>query len=129
SPARLLLVAVLRAAATTAAVLAGGCGGVFVPFLAIGDLSGRVFAVPFDRGGARAGAAGAAAGIAGGYRLPLTAIAMVLGVGGPEGAQLTCLSTVVVAALTGLATARVATGLSRALRGLGRGMARSVARD
>lgn len=123
SPARLLLVALLRAAATTSAVLAGGCGGVFVPFLAIGDLSGRVFAEPFGIPGDLAGAAGAAAGIAGGYRLPLTAIAMVLGVGGPEGAQLTCLSTVVVAALTGLVTARLATGFSRALRGIRRGLA------
>jgi H+/Cl- antiporter ClcA len=128
-PARLLLVALLRAAATTAAVLAGGCGGVFVPFLAIGDLSGRVFADPFGLPGDLAGAAGAAAGIAGGYRLPLTAISMVLGVGGPEGAQFTCLSTVVVAALTGLATARAVAGLSRALRGLGRRLARRRARD
>ncbi|MBM5818356.1 MAG: chloride channel core, partial [Cyanobacteria bacterium K_Offshore_surface_m2_239] len=123
SPARLLQVALLRAAATTAAVVAGGCGGVFVPFLAIGDLSGRVFAEPFGLPGDLAGAAGAAAGIAGGYRLPLTAIAMVLGVGGPEGAQLTCLSTVVVAALTGLVTARLATGFSRVLRGIRRGLA------
>ena len=93
--------ALLRAAITTADVAAGGCGGVFVPFLAIGDIAGRVFAPGFDVGNDLAGAAGAAAGIAGGYRLPLTATAMVLGVGGPHAAMLTCLATVVVAHVAG----------------------------
>ncbi|HIK54406.1 MAG TPA: chloride channel protein [Synechococcales cyanobacterium M55_K2018_004] len=116
TPYHLLAVALLRAAATTAAVIAGGCGGVFVPFLAIGDLSGRVFATAFGVPGDLAGAAGAAAGIAGGYRLPLTAVAMVLGVGGPQGAQLTCLATVLVAALAGLVTARLANQFSIFLR-------------
>jgi H+/Cl- antiporter ClcA len=51
-------------------------------------------------GGDLAGAAGAAAGIAGGYRLPFTAIAMVLGVGGPPTATLTCLGVVAVAYLS-----------------------------
>ena len=46
-----------------------------------------------------AGAAGAAGGIAGGYRLPFTAVAMVLGVGGPRAATLTCLGVVLVAYL------------------------------
>lgn len=118
TPYHLLAVALLRAAATTSAVLAGGCGGVFVPFLAIGDLSGRVFATTFGISGDLAGAAGAAAGIAGGYRLPLTAVAMVLGVGGPETAQITCLATVIVAALSGLVTARVANQLSSSLRAM-----------
>jgi H+/Cl- antiporter ClcA len=118
TPYHLLAVALLRAAATTAAVLAGGCGGVFVPFLAIGDLTGRVFATTFEISGDLAGAAGAAAGIAGGYRLPLTAVAMVLGVGGPAAAQLTCLATVVVAALSGLVAARVANQLSSSLRAM-----------
>lgn len=116
TPGRLMLVALLRAAATTAAVLAGGCGGVFVPFLAIGDLTGRVFATPFAIAGDLAGAAGAAAAIAGGYRLPLTAIAMVLGVGGPEGAQLTSLATVLVAAFTGWVAARLANAITTSLR-------------
>ncbi|MFM8605971.1 MAG: chloride channel protein [Cyanobium sp.] len=116
SPARLLALALLRAGSTTASVLAGGCGGVFVPFLAIGDHTGRVFAAPFGIPGDLAGAAGAAAGIAGGYRLPLTAVAMVLGVGGPEGAQITSLATVVVAALAGLVTARAANKLSFSIR-------------
>ena len=120
APLRLLALALLRAAATTAAVLAGGCGGVFVPFLAIGDLSGRVFAAPFGIAADLAGAAGAAAGIAGGYRLPFTAMAMVLGVGGPEGAQLTSMATVLVAALSGLLTARAANALSTLVRGLWR---------
>jgi H+/Cl- antiporter ClcA len=121
SPGRLLALALLRAGSTTAAVLAGGCGGVFVPFLAIGDLSGRVFAAPFGIPADLAGAAGAAAGIAGGYRLPLTAMAMVLGVGGPEGAKVTCLATVAVAALSGLLTAKAANTLSSAVRALVRG--------
>ncbi|MFM7170038.1 MAG: chloride channel protein [Cyanobium sp.] len=116
SPARLLVVAILRAAATTAAVLAGGCGGVFVPFLSIGDLTGRVFAEPFALSADLAGAAGAAAAIAGGYRLPLTAMAMVLGVGGPQGAQFTSLATVVVASFTGLVTARLVNRCTTALR-------------
>jgi H+/Cl- antiporter ClcA len=120
APLRLLALALLRAAATTAAVLAGGCGGVFVPFLAIGDLCGRVFAAPFGIAPDLAGAAGAAAGIAGGYRLPFTAMAMVLGVGGPEGAQFTSMATVLVAALSGLVTARAANALSTRLRGVWR---------
>jgi H+/Cl- antiporter ClcA len=120
APHRLLALALLRAAATTAAVLAGGCGGVFVPFLAIGDLCGRVFAAPFGIASDLAGAAGAAAGIAGGYRLPFTAMAMVLGVGGPEGAQFTSMATVLVAALSGLVTARAANALSSLVRSLWR---------
>lgn len=112
TPYHLLAVALLRAASTTAATVAGGCGGVFVPFLAIGDLSGRVFAAAFGVPPDLAGAAGAAAGIAGGYRLPFTAVAMVLGVGGPKAAKLTCLATVVVAALSGLVTARAVNNFS-----------------
>lgn len=99
----LLAVALLRAVATTAAVAAGGCGGVFVPFLAIGDLAARAFAPMLNVSGNLAGAAGAAGGIAGGYRLPLTAVAMVIGIGGPSGATWTCLATVAVAALAGTA--------------------------
>jgi len=115
TPYHLLAVALLRAASTTAAVAAGGCGGVFVPFLAIGDLSGRVFAAAFGVPSDLAGAAGAAAGIAGGYRLPLTAVAMVLGVGGPNAAKLTCLATVGVAAFSGLVTARAVNTLFSSL--------------
>jgi chloride channel protein, CIC family len=96
-PLTLLAVCILRAAATTAAVAAGGCGGVFIPFLAVGDLAGRVFAPVFGVGNDLAGAAGAAGGIAGGYRLPLTAAVMVLGVGGPPRAMLTSLATLAVA--------------------------------
>jgi H+/Cl- antiporter ClcA len=92
---------ILRAIATTSAAAAGGCGGLFVPFLTIGDLAGRVFApslrVPSDL----AGAAGAAGGISGGYHLPFTAVAMVLGQGGPRLAMLTCLATVAVAGAAG----------------------------
>jgi len=93
-PLSLLAVCLLRVAATTAAVAAGGCGGVFVPFLAIGDIGGRVFAPSVGIGNDLAGAAGAAAGISGGYRLPLTAVAMVIGIGGAYQAKLTCLATV-----------------------------------
>lgn len=103
----LLAVAVLRAIATTAAVGAGGCGGVFVPFLAIGDIAGRAFAPWLNVSGNLAGAAGAAGGIAGGYHLPLTAVAMVIGIGGPSSATWTCLATVGVAALAGVGAASV----------------------
>jgi H+/Cl- antiporter ClcA len=96
-PMTLLAVCVLRALITTAAVAAGGCGGVFVPFLAIGDIAGRVFAPGLAVGNDLAGAAGAAGGISGGYRLPITAVMMVLFVGGPRLATLTCLATVAVA--------------------------------
>jgi chloride channel protein, CIC family len=99
-PLTLLMVALLRSALTTAAAAAGGCGGVFVPFLAIGDIAGRVFAPGLGVGGDLAGAAGAAGGISGGYHLPLTATAMVLGVGGPHAATLTCLAVVAVAHVT-----------------------------
>jgi CIC family chloride channel protein len=102
-PVTLLAVCLLRAAATTAASAAGGCGGIFVPFLAIGDLAGRVFAPGLGIGSDLAGAAGAAGGISGGYRLPLTAIAMVIGIGGPLTAKLTCLATVGVAFAAGAA--------------------------
>ncbi|MCO5313380.1 MAG: chloride channel protein [Microthrixaceae bacterium] len=99
----LLLVVLLRAVATVAAITAGGCGGVFVPFLALGDLTGRAL-VPLIGGSSDlAGAAGAAGGIAGGYRLRFTAIAMVIGVGGPYSATLTCIATVGVAAAAGVA--------------------------
>jgi H+/Cl- antiporter ClcA len=96
-------VALLRAAATTTAAAAGGCGGIFVPFLAVGDIAGRVFAPGLGIGVNMAGSAGAAGGIAGGYRLPFTAIAMVLGLHGPRLATLTCLATVVVAFFAGAA--------------------------
>jgi H+/Cl- antiporter ClcA len=96
-----LAVAALRAMATTSAAAAGGCGGLFVPFMAIGDLGGRVFAVAFGVPADLAGAAGAASGIAGGYRLPFTAVALVLGQGGPHPAMLTCLAAVAVATLSG----------------------------
>jgi H+/Cl- antiporter ClcA len=101
----LLAVALLRAAATTAAVVAGGCGGLFVPFLAIGDIAGRAFAPAFGVPSDLAGAAGAAGGIAGGYRLPFTAATLVLGLGGPFTATLTCLATVGVATIAGVGTA------------------------
>lgn len=97
----LMAVALLRAVATTAAVAAGGCGGVFVPFLAIGDIAGRSFAGLFGVPSSLAGSAGAAGGIAGGYRLPITAAMMVLGLGGPYTATLTCLATVAVATVSG----------------------------
>jgi H+/Cl- antiporter ClcA len=96
-----LAVALLRAVATTSGSAAGGCGGVFVPFLAIGDLGGRVFAHAFGVPDDLAGSAGAAAGIAGGYRLPFTAVAVVLGQGGPHVAMLCCLAAVVVATVAG----------------------------
>jgi H+/Cl- antiporter ClcA len=100
-PMALLAVCLLRAVATIAAVAAGGCGGVFVPFLAIGDIGGRVFAPAVGIGNDLAGAAGAAAGISGGYRLPVTAVFMVIGIGGAPTAKLTCLATVAVAAVAG----------------------------
>jgi len=102
-PAALLAVCLLRAAATTAAMAAGGCGGVFVPFLCAGDLAGRVFAPGLGVGSDLAGAAGAAGGIAGGYHLPITAAFMVLGVGGPPRAMLTCMAAIVTAAAAGAA--------------------------
>jgi H+/Cl- antiporter ClcA len=96
---------ILRAIATTSAAAAGGCGGLFVPFLAIGDLAGRVFAPSFRVPDDLAGAAGAAGGISGGYHLPFTAVAMVLGQGGHHLAMLTCFATVVVAGIAGTGVA------------------------
>jgi H+/Cl- antiporter ClcA len=77
----------------------------FVPFLTIGDLGGRVFASSLDVPADLAGASGAASGISGGYHLPFTAVALVLGQGGPPFAMVTCLATVIVAAYSGHATA------------------------
>ena len=102
-----LVVDVLRAVATTATAAAGGCGGLFVPFLAIGDLAGRVFAPSLRIPGDLAGAAGAAGGISGGYHLPFTAAALVLTQGGPHLAVVTCLVTVIVAAFAGTASAKM----------------------
>lgn len=109
----LIVVALLRAVATTAAVAAGGCGGVFVPFLAIGDITGRSFASLFGVPGGLAGSAGAAGGIAGGYRLPFTAAMMVLGLGGPYSATVTCLATVAVATAAGAAASLALDWFSR----------------
>jgi H+/Cl- antiporter ClcA len=102
-----LAVDVLRAVATTASAAAGGCGGLFVPFLAIGDLAGRAFAPYLEVPSDLAGAAGAAGGISGGYHLPFTAVALVLSQGGPRLAVLTCLATVVVAAFAGTGAAKL----------------------
>jgi len=110
-PWTLLCVCALRATATTAAVAAGGCGGVFVPFLAVGDIAGRVFAPGLEVSSDLAGAAGAAGGIAGGYRLPFTALVMVMSVGGPRLATLTCLATVAVAFYAGLGAEAAVTRL------------------
>lgn len=101
----ILAVALLRAFATTASSAVGGCGGLFVPFLAIGDLGGRVFAPSLDLPADLAGAAGAASGISGGYHLPFTAVALVLGQGGPPLAMLTCLATVAIASYAGTGVA------------------------
>jgi len=103
-PVTLLTVSLLRALATIAVAAAGGSGGVFVPFIAVGDIAGRVFAPGLGVHADLAGSAGAAGGIAGGYRLPFTAVAMVLGVGGPPRAMLTCLATVAIACLVGAVT-------------------------
>lgn len=103
----LLAVTLLRAVATTASSAIGGCGGLFVPFLTIGDLGGRVFASSLELPPDLAGAAGAASGISGGYHLPFTAVALVLGQGGPRLAMLTCLATAIVAAFVGRGTALV----------------------
>jgi chloride channel protein, CIC family len=97
----ILAVALLRAVATTFSAVAGGCGGLFVPFMAIGDLGGRVFARSFGVPDDLAGSAGAAGGISGGYHLPFTAVALVLGQGGPKLAMLTCLGTIVTAGFAG----------------------------
>jgi H+/Cl- antiporter ClcA len=101
----MLAVALLRAVATTCSAAAGGCGGLFVPFLAIGDLGGRVFAPSLGVPDDLAGSAGAAGGISGGYHLPFTALALVVGQGGPKLAMLTCLATVATAAFAGTAGA------------------------
>jgi H+/Cl- antiporter ClcA len=108
APALIILaVALLRAVATTASSAVGGCGGLFVPFLSIGDLGGRVFASSLQVPSDLAGAAGAASGISGGYHLPVTAAALVLGQGGPPLAMLTCLATVIVATYAGKGAALV----------------------
>ncbi len=69
--------------------------------------TGRAFAPAFGVPSDLGGAAGAAGGIAGGYRLPYTAVAMVLGLGGPYTATLTCIATVAVASAAGLAASLV----------------------
>ena len=78
-----------------------------MPFLAIGDLAGRAFPPSLELPSDLAGAAGAAGGISGGYHLPFTAVALVLSQGGPRLAVLTCLATVVVAALAGTSSAKL----------------------
>jgi H+/Cl- antiporter ClcA len=89
---------------------------VFIPFLAVGDLAGRVFAPGLGIGHDLAAAAGAAAGIAAGYRLPVTAAMMVLGVGGPARATLTCLATIVTASAVAGAIQEAPELLARWLR-------------
>lgn len=116
----LLAIGLLRAVMTTSAVAAGGCGGVFVPFLAIGDIVGRVFAEAFGLPPDLAGASGAAAGIAGGYRLPVTAVMMVVGIGGPISSKLTCLAAVGVATVSAVIAARGLTLLTNGAKALSR---------
>jgi H+/Cl- antiporter ClcA len=120
-PLTLLAVSLLRAAATTLTVAGGGCGGVFVPFLAVGDLAGRVFAPILGIGDDLAGAAGAAGGISGGYHLPFTAVAMVLGIGGPHLSTLTCLAALGVAYLAGAGVDALLHRLARPSSGLSSG--------
>jgi chloride channel protein, CIC family len=106
APALIVLaVCLLRTVATTASSAVGGCGGLFVPFLTIGDLGGRVFSASLGVPADLAGAAGAASGISGGYHLPFTAVALVLGQGGHLLAVLTCLATVIVATCVGTGAA------------------------
>ena len=109
----LLAIALLRAAMTTATAAAGGCGGIFVPLLAIGDLAARSVAPAVGISHDLAGAAGAATGIASGYRLPFTAVAMVLGYGGPQLATLTCLATVAISFFAGQGVDTLMTKISR----------------
>jgi H+/Cl- antiporter ClcA len=116
APLTLLVVCLLRGVATTAAAAAGGCGGVFVPFMAVGDLAGRVFAPVLGVGDDLAGASGAAGGIASGYRLPVTAALMVLGLGGPPRAMLTSLATIVIASSAGAGVQAVLAKLAGVLR-------------
>lgn len=101
----LLAVSILRSAATVAAVIAGGCGGLFVPFLAVGELCGRALAPGLGVASDLSAAAGAAGAISGGYRLPLTAVAMVITIGGPTPSRLTCVGAVAVAAGSGVVVA------------------------
>lgn len=61
-----------------------------------------MFAPSLGIGDDMAGSAGAAGGIAGGYRLPFTAVAMVLWLGGPHLATLTSLAAVAVAFMAGV---------------------------
>jgi len=66
-----------------------------------------VFAPSLELPADLAGAAGAASGIGGGYHLPFTAVALLLGQGGAPLAVLTCVATVIVAAYAGTGTAFV----------------------
>jgi H+/Cl- antiporter ClcA len=92
---------ILRALATTSATAAGKRSGLFVRFPAIGDVAGRVFAPSFQVPNDLPVAARAAGRISGGYHLPFTVVAMVLGQGGNHLAMLTCFTTAVVAGLPG----------------------------
>jgi H+/Cl- antiporter ClcA len=84
--------------------------------MAVGDLAGRVFAPGLDVPGDLAGAAGASCGISGGYGLPITATAVVLGQGGPFPATLTCLAAVAVSALSSAAARSVLRAAQTKLR-------------
>lgn len=74
------VVLLLRIAATGLTVMGGGCGGLFVPLIVCGAMGGRLVTEWVDDRYVLLGAAcGAAAAVAAGYRVPVSAIALVTG--------------------------------------------------
>ncbi len=97
--ALLLAVLVLRCLATSAAVAAGGVGGLFVPLVVAGALLGRAFGAAVDTTDSLFVVIGIASFLGAGYRVPLAAVVFVAEATGRPGFVVPGLIATVVAEL------------------------------
>lgn len=75
-----VIVLLLRIAASGLTVVGGGCGGLVLPLLVCGAMAGRLAAEAVDDRYVLLGAAcGGAAAVAAGYRVPLASVALMTG--------------------------------------------------
>jgi chloride channel protein, CIC family len=81
----LVLLLVLRAIATTATVSGGGSGGLFVPLVVAGALTGRAVGVTLHHDASGFAVLGVAAFLGAGYRVPLAALMFVAETTGKPG--------------------------------------------
>src|SRR5207302_10287384 len=81
----LVVVLLLRAVATTSTVAGGGSGGLFIPLVLLGALTGRALGVTLHRDAGGFTVLGVAAFLGAGYRVPLAALMFVAETTGKPG--------------------------------------------